>query len=320
MLTNLTALYLDGNQLSGSIPPELGMLTSLQRLFLSGNPLTGCIPRAFIHVADEHPGNDPDNDLLKLGLPFCPNLAAPVLSAGSYSADIKEDAAAGDALNVSPAVDANDADGDRITYELTGTGNGSFAIGIDGSVTVAQGAFLDFETTSSYSLTVTASDGTLSDTAALAITIIDVDEDGTVTLDSQAPVVGTAIAATLTDPDGGVTGVTWQWAIADAANGTSTNIIGATSASYTPVEADLGKFLRATATYTDRHASGKTAQAVSAGAVEQTLLERYDRDDSGDIDRNEVIEAINDFLFGEDDEAITRDQVIEVINLYLFGG
>ena len=50
------------------------------------------------------------------------------------------------------------------------------------------------------------------------------------------------------------------------------------------------------------------------------LLQRYDDDNSGDIDRQEVITAINDYLFGEGDDAITRDEAIEVINLYLFGG
>ncbi len=298
MLTSLTALYLDSNQLSGPVPSELGMLTSLQRLFLSGNQLTGCIPRAFIDVADEHPGNDPDSDLPNLGLPFCPNLAAPVLSADSYSADIKEDAAAGDALTVSPAVDANDADGDRITYELTGTGNGNFAIGIDGSVTVAQGASLDFEETSSYSLTVTASDGTLSDTAALTVTITDVDEDGTVTFDFQAPMVGMAMTATLADPDGGVTGVTWQWASADVANGTFTNISGETSASYMPVEADVGMYLRATATYADQFGSDKSAEEVTAKAVAVagTLLDRSDKNKDGEISGGEMIAAFREYI------------------------
>ena len=50
-----------------------------------------------------------------------------------------------------------------------------------------------------------------------------------------------------------------------------------------------------------------------------TLLDRYDADDDGQISKPEVIEAINDYLFGVGDEQITKDQVIEIINLYLFG-
>ena len=43
-LANLERLFLDGNQLSGEIPPELGNLANLERLFLSGNQLSGEIP------------------------------------------------------------------------------------------------------------------------------------------------------------------------------------------------------------------------------------------------------------------------------------
>jgi Leucine-rich repeat (LRR) protein len=48
-LGNLTALWgldLGGNQLIGSIPPALGNLTALQGLYLSTNQLTGSIPPA----------------------------------------------------------------------------------------------------------------------------------------------------------------------------------------------------------------------------------------------------------------------------------
>ena len=38
-------LRLDNNQLSGTIPPELGRLVHLEELFLHGNQFTGEIPR-----------------------------------------------------------------------------------------------------------------------------------------------------------------------------------------------------------------------------------------------------------------------------------
>ena len=52
------------------------------------------------------------------------------------------------------------------------------------------------------------------------------------------------------DPDGGVAVVTWQWSRSMEGN-TFSVIPGATMGSYTPEEADIGYFLRVTATYID---------------------------------------------------------------------
>ena len=49
------------------------------------------------------------------------------------------------------------------------------------------------------------------------------------------------------------------------------------------------------------------------------LIARYDANSNGIIEKNEVIAAINDYLFGEGDEAISKTEVITLINLYLFG-
>ena len=93
------------------------------------------------------------------------------------------------------------------------------------------------------------------------------DQAGTVGLSTTTPQVGVAVTATLTDPDGGVTGTTWEWSSSDTSDGTYAGISGATSASYTPVAADHGKFLKATASYTDMHGSGKSAEQVADNAV-----------------------------------------------------
>ena len=45
------------------------------------------------------------------------------------------------------------------------------------------------------------------------------------------------------------------------------------------------------------------------------LFNRYDTDDNGQIDKDEVVTAINDYLFGED---ITKEQVLRLITSYLF--
>ena len=62
-LSNLQGLDLSDNRLTGSIAKELGNLSNLQELYLGGNLLTGCVPDGLRDV--------PNNDFVKLGLPFC---------------------------------------------------------------------------------------------------------------------------------------------------------------------------------------------------------------------------------------------------------
>ena len=118
-----------------------------------------------------------------------------------------------------------------------------------------------------YVVRVNANDGTYSDTHDVTVIVTPVDEDGMVTLSSR-PVVDTALTASLTDADGGVTGVMWQWASSDAMDGTWTDISGATSDSYTPMAGDAGNYLQATASYTDAIGEDKSAMAVTAEVVD----------------------------------------------------
>ena len=93
------------------------------------------------------------------------------------------------------------------------------------------------------------------------------DRPGSVTLSTVgAPEVGTAITATLIDPDGGVTGATWQWQ--RSADGvTWTAIDGASAAGYTPTEADIGMMLRANVSYSDAVAAGVSLVSATTGTV-----------------------------------------------------
>ena len=166
--------------------------------------------------------------------------------------------------NIGTPVIATDANSDTLTYTLGVDDVESFSI-VDSSGQLQTKAELDFEGTPSYTVTVTATDpSNASDSITVTITVDNLDEAGTVTLSPAPPQVGTALTATLDDPDGAATGVTWQWE-RSGANGSYSNI--SSGASYTPVALDLGKFLRATATYTDPQGSGKSALAVSANPV-----------------------------------------------------
>ena len=122
-----------------------------------------------------------------------------------------------------------------------------------------------------YMVTVMAKAGGEMDMVAVTIMVTNMEEAGTVTLDPARPSVGTAITATLADDDI-VSTVSWQWASADAMDGTFTDISGADSETYTPVAADAGMYLRAMATYTDGYDAGNTAMAVSASAVTQLAV------------------------------------------------
>ena len=59
--------------------------------------------------------------------------------------------------------------------------------------------------------------------------------------------------------------------------------------------------------------------AVTVTVASDPLVDRYDANNNGQIDRSEVITAINDYLFGGEGDTITRAEVIKLINLYLFG-
>ena len=178
------------------------------------------------------------------------------------------------ATNIGAAVAATDPESDTLVYGLTGTDASSFTIDTT-SGQLKTSASLDFETDSSYSVNVTVHDGkdavggddtTVDATIAVTISVNNKDESGTVTLPATFS-GGVEATASVTDPDGTVSSPSWRWARGDTATGSFSNISGATSASYTPVATDVGKYLRATVTYTDPEGSGKTASAVSSGAV-----------------------------------------------------
>ena len=121
----------------------------------------------------------------------------------------------------------------------------------------------------------------------VVVTVTDVDEDGEAVISLLQPEVATPIMASLTDSDGNVNGVSWQWAVSEIVQGSLDidnddhwgDVTGATLDIYTPAGADPndddpanrideGKYLRVTATYTDNNGSNKTAHAMSANPVQ----------------------------------------------------
>ena len=190
---------------------------------------------------------------------------------------------------------ATDTDDDTPTYSLGGKDAASFDID-QATGQLQTKAPLDYETKDTYTVTVTATDSSnASGTVTVTINVTDVDEDGTVTLSSEYPRVDAALTATLNDPDAPAADIAWRWASATTAQGSYTDISGATSAAYTPVAGDVGNYLMVTVSYTDRFGSGKSARAETANAVWVNTVPAFpdmDSDTSGvqDAQTREVAE------------------------------
>ena len=125
----------------------------------------------------------------------------------------------------------------------------------------------DADSDNVYNVTVQASKGSLQDARNVTIKVINKEEKGSISLSSQQPNVGVGLVATLTDPDGGVTGERWQWARSPDGSTRWSDIPAASAATYTPVLADAANFLRVTVTYTDAQGPAKDANAITAGAT-----------------------------------------------------
>ena len=189
------------------------------------------------------------------------------------------DAVAASGTWVGDAVAANDPEEDTVTYTLTsGSDSGQFVLDPNsGRLELAAGAILDYETRASLEVALQVSDGkdashnldsAVDDTITVTVSLLNVDEEGLVDLSSTEPSEGEALTAALTDPDGSLSDINWQWARASIDESGWTDIDGATSDTYTPAPDDGGMFLRATASYTDGEGSGKSASKVSSNTVQ----------------------------------------------------
>ena len=203
----------------------------------------------------------------------------PVAETGERNVD--EGSGAGD--NVGEPVEAVDEEGDSLTYVLDGMDASYFVIDGTGQIGVASTTTLDYEIKVLYTVTVSVSDGKdahgntnlgVDDAIGVTIRVVDVEEDGNVLLSPLSAQVGEAMTASVMDSDNYMSiddlGLvpasaveSWVWERSDDSDGPWVAIANTTTASYAPVVADIGNYLRATATYTDRRGPGKTASGVS---------------------------------------------------------
>ena len=190
-------------------------------------------------------------------------------TAGSFDFSVDENSAENTVVGEAAA---GDADGDSLTYSVSGAGaakfNNVFNLNAStGEITVKSGANIDYESSDkSYSITVSVTDGedatgaaespaTTDATTSVSIEVINIDEPGTVTLSTAAPRVGSALTATLSDPDDDVMIYTVQWSRSPTADGMFLDIPlnprHMSNPTYTPTAADRSNYLKVTMLYVE---------------------------------------------------------------------
>ena len=162
---------------------------------------------------------------------------------------VAENTAAG--VEIGDPIAARDPDGSSLTYTLEGKDTDAFEVIKDtnNKAQLKTKDALNHEEKAEYDLTIKVRDGRKSATHALAV----------------------SVTATLSDEDER-TSTSWQWARGSSQDGAFTDITGATGTSYTPQQANLGKYLRATVSYTDNPAgAGQQAMAATDNPVDEQI-------------------------------------------------
>ena len=130
---------------------------------------------------------------------------APTITSGPTAVDFRENSTANVGI-----YRANDPEGATVQWELSGTDASAFTITSDGVLKFASPP--DFETKPSYTVSVDASDGSLTGSREVAVTILDVNEPPAITggTDFDYNEDGTAAVATFAavDPEG--LSITWD--------------------------------------------------------------------------------------------------------------
>ena len=191
-----------------------------------------------------------------------------------------------------------DPDGDPLTYTLSGTDVDLFDLDTSTGQLLTKAA-LDYETTSSHTVTVAVRDSKdpegepdrrRDDSIRVTILVTNQDDPGVLTPSAPTPSVDKPFSAALADPDGGVTGLSWQWDRSPD-QATWTPIDRATTNVFTPTADDQGHHLRVTATYTDIFGEDKTATREVDAAVTTGVVTEF-QDVEADSVHTPAIEAL----------------------------
>ena len=227
---------------------------------------------------------------------------------------------------------ATDPESATITWSLEGDDAADFEISAGGMLTFVSSPDhenpADADPDNVYEVTVKASDGTNEDTLDVTITVTNVDEgfevSGTAAVDYAEN--GTAAVATYsaTDPESAT--ITWSLEGDDAADfeisaGGMLTFVNSPDHE-NPADADPDNVYEVTVKASDGTNEETLDVTITVTDVDEDvtpadpLVDRYDADDNGEIERAEVFAAIDDYL-DEGADAPTRADVFKLIDLYL---
>ncbi len=250
----------------------------------------------------------------------------PMFPAETATRSIVENQPAGRLIGAAiAATDADDAD--TLTYTLSGTGAASFAIDSTTGQLRTKAA-LDYETKMTYMVTVNANDGNGgTDSIDVTINVTDVNDAPafpSTELGARDIAENTAAGMDIGAPV----------AAADADTGdTLTYTLGGTDGADFAIDDETGQLMTAvaldyetkptymvtvTATDPDRASDSIDVTITVTDEPEpETVKDLYDNNKNDKIDREEVLDAIDDFF--APDASITREQVLDLIDLFFEG-
>ena len=107
--------------------------------------------------------------------------------------------------------------------------------------------------------------------AQISVKTLELGEPGEIVLIPDSPLQSLPVAAYVTDDDGILGAVEWEWSVSDDADGTFVLVQGSGSSIYVPTADDVGKHLKATAKYDDGIGTDRIAELVSAATVGMDL-------------------------------------------------
>ena len=187
----------------------------------------------------------------------------------------------------------------------------------------------DMDGDNMYSVTVQATDETgKMGPKEVTVEVTDVDEvpvvAGKASIEYEENATSTVATYTAVDPDEGAE-IVWSLSGDDAGDFTITGgKLAFRSAPDFEMAADMdgdnvySVTVQATdGTYMDTQEVAVTVTNVDDEPVGDPLVARYDTNKNG-LEKSEVLQAIDDYLFGEGDEAISKADVLRLISIYLF--